>query len=357
VLDTNLCYVRVNERLAAINGRPVAEHVGRSLREVVPDLADQAEPLFRRVIETGEPATDMELWGTTPVQPNADERIWLQNIYPLRNDGEVIGVNVVVLDITELKRTEESLRQREAQLRTLTRTLEQRVAERTAELERRNQELDDFAYIASHDLKAPLRAIDNLASWIAEDAGQVLPEKSKIHLDKLRGRVKRMEQLLTDLLQYSRADRLPDEIETVDTGALIDDIIDLLSPPSGVVVTAAARMPVLATARVPLEVVLRNLIDNSIKHHHRPEGWVQVSALDKGDVIEFRVEDDGLGISLAFHERVFQMFETLQPRDEIEGSGIGLAVVKKIVESKGGQIGLISAKGQGATFWFTWPKQ
>jgi PAS domain S-box-containing protein len=270
-----------------------------------------------------------------------------------RRPARLIGT---IIDITERKRTEEALRQSEAQLRALAETLEQRVAERTAELERRNQELDQFAYIASHDLKAPLRAIDNLATWISDDAGNLLPVTSQQHLELLRSRVKRMEDLLNGLLAYSRADRYHGEAELVDTHSLVKDVIELVAPPESFTITIQEKMPVMNTLRSPLETVLRNLIGNAIKHHHRSDGRVHISAEERDGLIEFTVKDDGPGIPEIFHERVFMIFQTLRPRDQVEGSGMGLAIVKKTVESCGGKISLISSEGQGAAFCFTWPK-
>ena len=130
----------------------------------------------------------------------------------------------------------------------------------------------------------------------------------------------------------------------------------MLNPPSGFSVNAAGKLPTFSTQRVPLELVLRNLIQNAIKHHDRADGHVTVSVREEAEWVEFAVQDDGPGIAPAFHERIFQIFQTLQPRDDVEGSGMGLAVVKKVVESLGGAIAVDSAEGQGATFRFTWPK-
>jgi signal transduction histidine kinase len=115
-------------------------------------------------------------------------------------------------------------------------------------------------------------------------------------------------------------------------------------------------MPTLTTSRTPLELIFKNLIENAIKHHYRADGWIQVSARELDDVIEFSVRDDGPGIEAMFHERIFQVFQTLKSRDEVEGTGVGLAIVKKAVENQGGRLTFISAEGEGTTFQFTWPK-
>jgi PAS domain S-box-containing protein len=235
--------------------------------------------------------------------------------------------------------------------------LEERVVQRTAELERSLKELDQFTYIASHDLKAPLRGVKQLSTWIVEDAGDTLPEDSKVHLAKMQSRIQRMEKLLDDLLMYSRIGRsYYGSLENIDTGALVQEIIELLAPPPTFTIMVQAEMPSLTCSRMLLELVFKNLIENAIKHHHRVDGRIEISASERDDVVEFWVADDGPGIDERFHDRIFQIFQTLQPRDKIDSTGVGLAIVKKTVENQGGTIRIISAEGQGTTFHFTWPK-
>jgi len=235
--------------------------------------------------------------------------------------------------------------------------LEQRVRERTLELERKNEELDQFAYVASHDLKAPLRAISNLTTWIEEDAVDQLPEHVQGYIDKLRSRVARMDRLLDDLLQYSRADRIRGEIRAVDTRRLTEDVIEVVAAPDSFRFEVAPSLPTLWTAQAPLEMVLRNLIGNAVKHARKDGGHIRVRAEKEEDGNwRFLVCDDGPGIAPEFQERVFQMFQTLRPRDEVEGSGMGLALVKKAVEARGGRVELVSAVGEGTTISFTWPE-
>jgi signal transduction histidine kinase len=269
----------------------------------------------------------------------------------------------VVEDISERKAlTQENerlffaARAAERTLRQLNETLEERVAERTVELQRSNRELDRFAYIASHDLKSPLRAIDNLSAWIEEDAAAVLSPTSQAHLAKLRSRIARLENLLDDLLLYSRAGRRRHAPEWVNTELLVHSIVELLAPPPGMQVLIEGELPTVRCERPPFETVLRNLIENAVKHHHQgDQGVIVVSAFHRGDMIEFRVRDNGPGIDPQYHERIFEVFQTLRPRDEVEGSGMGLAIVKKTVESAGGRVWVESTRGAGATFCFTWP--
>jgi PAS domain S-box-containing protein len=224
------------------------------------------------------------------------------------------------------------------------------------ELERSNSALEQFAYVASHDLRTPLRAIGNLAEWIEEDVPGGLPGKVREYLGEMRSRVHRMETLIDDLLNYARAGRASTQFEEVDTGRLIHDLIFLLSPPEGMKIAVAPDMPVFVTARAPLEQVFRNLVANAIRHHDRKDGSIQVSARDAGDAFEFAVEDDGPGIPERFHAKIFEMFQQVRSRDAAGGSGLGLALVKRTVEAHGGEVSLRPQAGRGARFTFTWPK-
>jgi len=225
-----------------------------------------------------------------------------------------------------------------------------------AALEKRNRELDEFAYITSHDLKAPLRAIANLSQWIEEDIADQLNQENLHQMQLLRGRVIRLDALINSLLQYSRAGRLKAEPELVDVAALLKQVIDTLKPPAQFTITIAPGMPKFITQRLPLQHVFTHLIDNAIKHHPLADGTVTIGGGEQLDTYEFAIADDGVGIAPQFHERVFAIFQTLQPKDTVENTGMGLAIAKRIVEGKGGTIRLQSQEGQGATFYFTWPK-
>ncbi len=259
----------------------------------------------------------------------------------------VIGIGSV---IGKLRRTSVEL-----QYRVQERTTE--LAEKAQELERSNHELSQFAYVTSHDLKAPLRAIANLSQWIEEDLEECLTSETRKQMVLLRGRVHRMEALIEGILEYSRVGRVSVDVTEVDIGALLLETVETLAPPKTFRVDIDPGMPVLNAARVRLSQVFANLIGNAIKYRERDDGHIQVSVNDAGDFYRFSIIDDGPGIPKAFHDKVFQIFQTLQARDTIESTGVGLTLVKKIVEEQGGSIELESSEGQGATFHFSWPKQ
>jgi len=226
-------------------------------------------------------------------------------------------------------------------------------------LKRSNVELDAFAYAASHDLKAPLRVIHNATTWIEEDLAGRLTAETQENMDLLRSRVRRMDRLLDDLLEYSRIGRETDSshAEAISGAVLMENILGLLSPPEGFNISATDAFAAIEVYRMPLQQVLINLISNAIKHHDKKAGRIEVSVEDLGSMFRFCVKDDGPGIPAQYHEQVFKMFQTLKPRDQVEGSGMGLAMVRKHVDVAGGELQLQSAPGQGSTFSFTWPKQ
>jgi signal transduction histidine kinase len=231
------------------------------------------------------------------------------------------------------------------------------LARTTQTLEKRNQELDQFAYIVSHDLKAPLRAIANLSSWIEEDlAGRLDPEMQH-QMDLLRGRVHRMEAFINGILEYSRVGRMRSQVETVNVESLLKEIIDSLAPPPEFTIEFSTPMPTLVTDPLPLQQIFTNLISNAIKHHHRCDGKIFIASQELANAYQFSISDDGPGIDSKFHEKIFIMFQTLQARDTVENTGVGLAIIKKILDDKGGTIKVESEPEKGTTFYFTWLKR
>jgi signal transduction histidine kinase len=223
-----------------------------------------------------------------------------------------------------------------------------------AALEHTNRELDQFAYVASHDLKAPLRGIANLSQWIEDDLGERMDDQTRTHIHLLRGRVIRLENLIGGILAYSRAGRDSSEVASIDVGALATDVWELLAPPATARLELAGPLPQLKTSRIQLQQILMNLIDNAIKHNADRPLTITVSAQRVGRRWEFAVADDGIGIAPEFADKIWGLFQTLERRDKVESTGIGLSVVRKIVESQGGRAWVESGPGRGATFRFTW---
>jgi signal transduction histidine kinase len=216
-------------------------------------------------------------------------------------------------------------------------------------------EIEQFSYAASHDLKAPLRAIENLAQWIEEDLDKPVKPEVAEHLQMLRKRAKRMGSLVDALLEYSRADRGGQAVAPVDLGALCAEIVAGLPAKPGIRVVIAEGMPALDASEAPLRQALAQLFSNAFKHHDRAEGLLRISARQDGACVEICVQDDGPGIDSKHQEKIFQPFHTLKPKDEVEGNGLGLAIAKKIVESRGGRLCLESA-GRGSAFRLLWPQ-
>jgi PAS domain S-box-containing protein len=234
--------------------------------------------------------------------------------------------------------------------------IEEFMVQQTEELRRSNADLEQFAYIASHDLQTPLRAIRNLSEWIEEDVPDTLPPAVKTHLEKLRNQVDRMESLIDDLLVYARVGQKTEQRSLVNTAELIEELTKLLAPPKGFSVIYEQELPVFETVQPPLEQVFRNLIANSIKHHDRSEGKIEISCTSENQFFRFTVTDDGPGIPLDSHGKVFMMFHKIGTEEGSSGTGIGLALVKRIVENHGGLVEIDPTPGRGTSMTFTWPK-
>jgi light-regulated signal transduction histidine kinase (bacteriophytochrome) len=332
-----------------VGGRPV---VGRTLVEALPEVVGQGFlDLLDRVFVTGEPIVAREALVQLDRRGTGElEDVYVDFVYqPLKHrGGATFGIMAHAVDVTAAVRARQEIEEKADELQRLTR-----------ELERSNRELDQFAYVASHDLKAPLRGIANLAQWIQEDLGERVTGESREHMQLLQGRVHRMEALIDGILAYSRAGRVRERPARVDVGALLQEVIELLSPPPETQVVVVSDMPVIEAERVPLQQVFMNLIGNAIKYTKRPDARIEIRGEqeENGEFYRFAISDNGPGIAPQYLEKIWQIFQTLAPRDKVEGTGIGLSVVRKIVEARGGRAWVESTPGQGSTFYFTWPHQ
>jgi signal transduction histidine kinase len=350
----------------------VRAHIGKPHH-----LDEQASA--RRVLDTGEsllvPAIDLaQMRATTaPAIVDAFATIGIHSLLmvALRVRGESIGLLSLVRfapgsppfgphdrDLAQAVADHAALAINNAELLRSARRLADDLRARVRDVEAANRELDAFAYVASHDLRAPLRDIANLSSWIADDSGELLAEGSRRHLATLRGRVGRMERMLEDLLQYSRVGRITPSCEDVRIADVVDDALALVGPHDGFAIDVTGGDAVVHTPRTPLLHVVRNLVHTEIKHHHVGRGRVQIEVARAGDgMIRIDVADDGPGIPARYHELVFRPFQTLRPRDEVEGSGLGLALVRKLVESAGGRVAIAADTTAGTRITLTWPER
>jgi light-regulated signal transduction histidine kinase (bacteriophytochrome) len=234
---------------------------------------------------------------------------------------------------------------------------EARQAELLNTIAKTNEELKDFAYIISHDLKAPLRGISTLTEWIMTDYADKFDDEGKEQMKLLSARVSRMHNLIEGVLQYSRVGRVNEEQVQINLNEVIPEVIDMVSPPENIAVTIENKLPVIVGEQTRVMQVFQNLISNAIKYMDKPEGWVKIRCDEEEKFWVFSVSDNGPGIEEKYFEKIFQIFQTLSSRDEFESTGVGLTVTKKIVELYGGKIWVESKLGQGCTFFFSFPKQ
>ena len=262
-------------------------------------------------------------------------------------------------EIGDMARAANVFREKNRQTEVLleeTRMLAKKLDIQAKQLAQSNEELDSFAYVASHDLKSPLRAIDNLSKWIYADAKDVLPEDSRENLQEMRVRVKRMERLLDDLLTYSRAKQDSGNVEEIDTAQIVWQSQQLIDWPADMTLCIDNELPTIHSFRLPLERIFQNLLTNATKYRVDRDAKVVVSCTDLGDSYQFSVADNGPGIAPKFHSKIFEMFRRLHSQSEVDGSGMGLALVKRLVEAMGGNIRVESEVDHGANFIFTVPK-
>lgn len=293
----------------------------------------------------------------TPIDSRGDDEIGrlarsfvrMRDVVRAEMDALAEKNTALLVETTERKRVEESLR-------LLNDELEQRVKQRTLDLETANKELKEFAYVISHDLKAPLRGISRLTQWLQTDYTDKLEEEGQEQLKLLAAQARRMSALIDGVLRYSRAIHGSECEEAIDLNVLVPQVIAMLMPPSRITIRLIEELPVIYGDPIRIMQVFQNLLNNAVKFMDKPDGQITVHCEDTGDLWTFHVEDNGPGIDPRHHERIFQIFQTNTLPDQNESTGIGLTVVKKIVELYGGRVWVESTPGQGSRFSFTWPK-
>ncbi|MFL9844624.1 sensor histidine kinase [Flavobacterium rhizosphaerae] len=224
-----------------------------------------------------------------------------------------------------------------------------------ASLEKQNEELNEYAHVVSHDLKSPLRNINTLINWIFEDKETKLSPDSKDLLDKTLFNMERMDLLVKGILEYSSIDRLESENRVIDFNYVVDEIKQTIALPENITLTVKTSMPKLYGNFYRYRQLLQNLIDNAIKFNDKECGYIEVGCQELTDDYKFYVKDNGVGIPDAYFHKIFKIFTRLDNTDQ--SSGIGLSIVKKILNFYGGKIWLESVLGEGTTFYFTLPKK
>lgn len=330
-----------NKACQDIFGHAPEKIIGQSVDKIIPTFAQVYKELYRKKRETDNPQDN----GPNALQTQELEGVCCGtvpkplevSVSEITQDGSLL-FNIIVRDISRRKAAEMDRN----------RAME--------DLMLSNQDLEKFAYSASHDLKSPLRAIDNLSKWIAEDLGDQIDDENKVRIQMLRGRVTRMERLLDGLLQYSRAGQVYVESQKVKAMDILKDVTRVIDIPDGFAVTLDDTLIGVEIERMPLEQIFHNLINNAIKHNDKDKGRIIISSAYTEEFIAFSVRDNGPGIEPKFHDKIFDMFQTLKRRDEVEGSGMGLALVKKLAHHHGGKVRVESKLGEGSTFIVSWPK-
>jgi len=467
VLDPNLRFVRINNRLAEINGRSIEEHIGKTVGEIVPDLEEQSIALAQEISETGNTAMGREFNGITPAQPDV-VRTWIEQWYPIKDsNGQILGINVGVLEVTDIKKAEKALRESEEKLNLAItgaeagmwfwdlknnnlewtdrcntifgiekdsetsydlflnvvhpndrdivnnafeksldtinelkleirllwpdgslhwayligtaypdsegnpkemmgividisdrKSIEAELRKTLKQLKRSNAELEQFAYVASHDLQEPLRMITSFLQLLQRRYENQLDSDADEFIHFAVDGATRMQELINDLLTYSRVGRKTGKIEDVDSEALIEQILfdsKVLIEETNTSITYN-DLPLIRADYTQMAQVFQNLIGNAIKYQENAYPEIHITAKKNGKDWIFKVEDNGIGIDPKHGERVFRIFQRLHGRDEYEGTGIGLAIVKRIIEQHGGMIWYESAPGKGSKFYFTIPQ-
>jgi two-component system sensor kinase FixL len=338
IIDAKGIIERCNPSAERLFGYAEAEIFGKNISMLMPSpYREMHDGYLARYLQTGE----KRIIGIG------------REVVGLRKDGTVFPMDLAVAEMYLGERRMFTGIVRDISLR---KQAEEQNAKLMQEIRSANEELTSFAYVVSHDLKAPLRAIGSLADWLSTDYADKFDDEGKEHMRLLISRVHRMGGLIDGILQYSRVGRVKEALADVDLNRLLSEVVDLLAPPAGITVTVDPSLPTIKTEPTRIAQLFQNLISNAIKYMDKPEGKIHIACVADGNFWKFSVADNGPGIEQRHFERIFQLFQTLAPRDRVESTGVGLSLVRKIVEIYGGRVWLESIPDAGTTFYFTLPQ-
>jgi PAS domain S-box-containing protein len=343
LLDTKYNIIALNQQMRDIYN----DNVGITLKEgdnligvIVPERREKTREIYDNVLLTKKPSGYEAAFTNNGVNKH-----FAASVFPIMVEDNVIGICISTIDVTTTKNALEKLKDANENLE-----------KKAKELELSNSELEQFAYIASHDLQEPLRMVSSFMTQLERKYGDVVDDKGRQYIHFAVDGAKRMRQIILDLLEFSRVGRGENDIEAVNFNKLISDILPLYrrqvdEEQAKIVV---GHLPTIHTYKTPLRQVFQNIIGNSLKYKMAGKAPViEISCKENKTHFEFSVKDNGIGIAPEYFDKIFIIFQRLHNKDEYSGTGMGLAITKKIIESLGGKIWVESSEGNGSTFYFT----
>ncbi|MFB0554691.1 MAG: PAS domain S-box protein [Phycisphaerae bacterium] len=335
--DTKGNFVDGNKAAEEMVGYAKEELIGKNLFETGLLLEEQLPKAAKHLeeIDKGKPTGPDEF--TLKRKDGSYVTVEIRT-FPIRIGNQTLGLGIA-RDITERKKSEFSQN------------------ELIEKVDKINRELNDFASIVSHDLKAPLRGIKTLANWILADCADKLGDQANEQINLLLDRVERMYNLIEGALQYSRLGQTKGKQIQVNLNNFVPEIINMVVPPENITVTIENELPVIECDETQIMQVFQNLLSNAIKYMDKPQGWIKVGCVEEDGFWKFSIADNGPGIEEKHFEKIFKIFQALPTSPRFEGTGVGLTITKKIVELYNGKIWVESKVGEGSTFFFTLPKQ
>jgi PAS domain S-box-containing protein len=341
LVDNEFKIIEANPASSRLFDKPLGSILGKNCHHLLYGTAEPPDDcLLKTARQTGKHQEgefrirQSDTWVTASADPVFDD------------EGNLTRIVHIVKDITERKKAEQVLEKLNHDLDSTVR-----------ELKRSNDELRSFAHVIAHDLKSPLRGIGALADWILRQCSDKLDEQGVKRLNLLIRRVKRLGDLIDSILRYSEIGQVVNPKQNVDVSILLAEIICEIGLPNNVEISIENKLPTLYCERVRLKQVFQNLLTNAIKYMDKPKGRIRIGCIEENGFWKFSVADNGPGIKEAYFEKIFEIFQTLAPKDQVESTGVGLTIVKKIVELYGGKVWLTSKLGEGSTFFFTLPTQ